>query len=109
KILVVPFPIDSLHSDADRKSRYLLCSQNPSVAWRDWMLTAANAVSSSTEGSTTDMSKVWADWAAKNPSTTDCERAGLVDKAKSYAQAYGFGQTPILMFTNGMPFMGLIT
>lgn len=100
-VLIVPYPIDSLHPDADAKSRHLLCTKDPEAAWNEWMQASAAAVG---RGETAD----WKAWSAKHPATPNCERAGLVDKVKEYGHTYGFNQTPILMFANGMPFLGLL-
>lgn len=100
-VLIVPYPIESLHPQAEAKSKYLLCTQDPEKSWRDWMLTSAAAMSKNQAAS-------WDDWAARNPSKQGCARADLVGKVKAYGQEYGFNQTPILMFSNGMPFLGMI-
>ena len=100
-VLIVPYPIESLHPQAEAKSKYLLCTQDPEKSWRDWMLTSAAAMSKNQAPS-------WEAWAARNPSKAGCARADLVAKVKAYGQEYGFNQTPILMFSNGMPFLGMI-
>lgn len=100
-VLIVPYPIDSLHPEADAKSRHLLCTKDPEAAWKDWMQTSAAAVGRNQTAS-------WKDWSAKYPATPGCARADLVDKVKEYGKTYGFNQTPILMFSNGMPFLGLL-
>lgn len=107
RVAIIPYPIDSLHPDADRKSRYILCTADPSKSWRSWMLAAANSVMNAPEGA--QVQDPWNAWAAQNPSKEGCERASLVDRAKEYGRVNGFNQTPILMFSNGMPYLGLPT
>lgn len=101
RVTVLPYPLDSVHQDADRKSRYLLCTADPAKAWKDWMLRAAAAVEAGTP-------TPWDQWAAQNPSQANCERAKLVDRVKEYGKNAGYNQTPILVFSNGMPFLGLL-
>lgn len=101
RVTILPYPLDSVHPDADRKSRYLLCTQDPNKAWKDWMLRSAAAVEAGTTAP-------WAEWAAQNPSQPNCERAKLVDRVKEYGKKAGYNQTPILVFSNGMPFLGLL-
>lgn len=107
RIAVVPYPIDSLHPDADKKSRYILCTKDPAASWRNWMITSANAVANAAPN--TAVADPWPTWASQNPSQAGCARAKLVDQAKEYARAQNFNQTPILMFSNGMPYLGLPT
>jgi thiol:disulfide interchange protein DsbC len=109
RIAIVPYPIDSLHPNADKKSRYILCTADPAKSWRSWMITAANSVMNAPQAAVGAQADPWAAWAAQNPSKEGCERAGLVDRAKEYGKTYGFNQTPTLMFTNGMPYLGLPT
>ena len=110
KITILPYPIDSLHPQADAKSRYILCTANPSESWHSWMLASANALAlaSGGSGSAAPSAATWNTWAAQHPSTAGCERAKVVDRALAYGRKYGFNQTPILMFSNGMPFLGLL-
>lgn len=113
RIAIVPYPIDSLHPNADKRSRYILCTADPAKSWRSWMITAANAVMGDPKvtgiGAAGAPVDPWAAWAAQNPSKEGCERAKLVDRAKEYGKTYGFNQTPTLMFSNGMPYLGLPT
>ncbi len=104
-VYLIPYPLKGLHPDAERKSRAILCSENPALVWHDWMrYSYANREQMRDE--------TWSNWKTKtgfNDSVTDCEKA---DTVMSYSgrmvETFGLNQTPSLVFPGagvwgGMP------
>ncbi len=102
-VYLLPYPIESLHPNAENKARQLLCQADPAKAWQDWMVFASQAA-----GDTAKSEKLWADWSARNPAPTNCARAADIEAIKKVGLNLGVNQTPTLMFSNGMPFFGLL-
>lgn len=95
---VLPMPLTELHPDANRKAKYLMCTQDPAAAWHEWMTSGIGTARPD-----------WTVFAAKHPSTPDCERAKAVDATVAIAAQLGISQTPTILFENGMVFNGLPT
>lgn len=102
-VYTLPYPLDSMHPNADAKARQILCTADPGKAWEDWMTTAAAAKDEAA------VTAAWAAWSKRNPAPTNCARAADVDAIKKIGYDLGINQTPTLMFTNGMPWFGILS
>lgn len=91
-VRVLPLPL-AQHEQADARSRHMLCAENPELAWNEW-LTSAEA------------RKDWDAFAARYPAQAGCERAKMVDQVIAVAEKLPIDRTPVLLFDNGMTFVG---
>lgn len=112
-VYTFPYPLSDLHPKAMEKSTALMCSADPAKSWSGWMTTVANKVqeAAKTEAKI-DSEAIWAEWKAANlagsPATCpEAESALLL--FKDLGTTLGYNQTPVVLFQNGMPWMGLLT
>lgn len=85
-LYIFPYPLTEIHPDAERKSRHIACTADPSKAWQDWMRAP----------------KDWDTFVASHPAPATCPGAAIVDQAQAIGRGLMFDKTPTLLFHNGM-------
>lgn len=96
-----PFVLTEAHPNGVARAKMLLCAQDPTSTWKNWMLHA--------EGKQ-DMDALWVDFAKQNNLTdASCPRAAVVDQWQTVGTQLGLSATPSIMFQTGMLAEGSMT
>lgn len=100
-----PFVLESIHPNAIEKVEKIVCAQNSSEAWHDWMLTIANA---KIQNNDVNLEEVWDSWSAVNAPDGTCPKSQIVQLWQLAAKELGFNSTPTIVFENGSVLEGAL-